>query len=274
VGTTDDTGRAPARVWGVTALAVAAVLTCVVLGAWQFDRARTRDTPRVAGDPMAVPAVPLGQALPADGRVPPGAQPRAVTLTGVYDGPHQLLVPGRTVDGRQVDYVVTPLVPSTGKAVLVARGWQPVGPAGTVTAPSPPPGPVTVTGWLVPSEPLEAATVDPLSLPPGQVASITAARVAGLLPDPIVDGYVGLVEETAAPTSDAGVGAPAPLTPLPVPLVAPSVQWSVQSLFYAFEWWFFGLVVVWMWAQALGIERRRAAVDGSADQTPDVPAAS
>ena len=70
------------RFWGTTVLAVLAVVACLALGAWQFDRARTRDTPTTAGDPMAVAAVPLESVVPADGRVLAGSQPVAVTVTG------------------------------------------------------------------------------------------------------------------------------------------------------------------------------------------------
>ena len=54
------------------------------------------------------------------------------------------------------------------------------------------------------------------------------------------------------------------MTPLPVPLIKPGIHWSVQSLSYAFEWWFFALAGVWMWWQALRIERRRLADDSQA----------
>ena len=272
------TVKVGSRLWGTTVLAVLAVLACLALGAWQFDRARTRDTPTTAGDPMAVAAVLLEAVVPADGRVPAGSQPVAVTAMGRYDGEHQLLVPGRTQGAAPADYVVTPLVMADGRAVLVVRGWQPPPEEGEEPEiPAPPIGTMTVTGWLVPSESLDAGTVDPLTLPAGQVATVTAARVAGLLPYPIVDGYVGLVQQHAEPppavTGPVAVTAP---TPLAVPQVSESVRWSVQSLFYAFEWWFFALVVVWMWAQALRIERRREAGAGSADgaQPGEVPAAA
>jgi cytochrome oxidase assembly protein ShyY1 len=253
-----------------------AVLACVALGAWQFDRARTRDTPRTAGDPMAVAAVPLDSLVPADGRVSPGAQPVAVTVTGHYDQDHQILVPGREQGGTAATYVVTPLIPAQGKAVLVARGWFPADSSHADGAPGAPIGTVTVTGWLAPSEPLEAGTADPLAVPEGQVPSVTAARIAGLLPYPIVDGYVGLVDEqTAVSTQPVGPVLSATPNPLAVPPITASVRWSVQSLLYAFEWWFFALVVIWMWAQAVGIERRRVAADGNvgSSQAGDVPAA-
>ena len=227
---------------------------------------------------MAVAAVPLDGTVPADGRVSPGAQPVAVTVTGRYDLDHQVLVPGREQGGTPATYVVTPLIRADGKAVLVARGWLPADSSPAAGAPRAPIGAVTVTGWLAPSEPLDAGTADALALPEGQVASVTAARIAGLLPYPVVDGYVGLVAEQDAVVAQPGGAVAEPLNPLAVPQITRSVKWSVQSLFYAFEWWFFALVVVWMWAQAVGIERRRVTADsrelsGQAGDAPAVPPA-
>ncbi len=223
-----------------------AVLVCAGLGAWQFDRARTRDRPTSVVGTMERPAVPLASAVPADGRVPAGSAPTAVRAVGVYDGEHQLVVPGREQDGATGSYVVTPLRAATGSAVLIVRGWLPAG----MPTPPAPDSPVSVIGWLVPSETLDAATVDPLLLAPGQVASVSAARIAGLVPYHVVDGYIGLVDQV--PSASSG------LTPLPVPQAPPGASWSVQSLSYAMEWWFFALVGVWMWWQALRIERRRS----------------
>jgi len=248
------------RWWVTTALVLVGVLACVGLGAWQYDRARTRDTPQGPSDPMSVTPLELTAALPADGRVLPGSDPVAVAVRGTYDAEHQLLVPGRTQDAQPVSYVVTPLLMDDGRGVLVVRGWIP---EGSNESPAPPLGRVSVTGWLVHSEPLEAATVDPLSLPREQVATVTAARVLDLVPYPLVDGYVGLVSESSVADGPIGPVAFRAPAPLPVPLVEPGVRWSVQSLSYAIEWWFFALAGIWMWVLALRIERRRLATEPS-----------
>ncbi len=208
---------------------------------------------------MAIPAVPLAGVVPADGRVLAGSRPVAVTVTGRYDAAHEFLVPGREQAGAPATYVVTPLAVADGRAVVVLRGWYAAGGGdGGGSTPAPPAGEVTVTGWLVPSEPLDASSIDPLSLPEGYLATVTVARIAGQLGYPVVDGYVGAVAEE--PTSGAAVRV-APLQRVEVPQVQASIQWSMQSLFYAFEWWFFALVVIWMWAQAYRLEKRRLAED-------------
>lgn len=265
-----------ARWWGITVLALVGVLACAALGAWQYDRARTRDTPTGPTDPMAATPVALAEALSADGRVPPGSDPVGVTVTGRYDAAHTFLVPGRTIDGQSVGFAVTPLLRADAPAVLVVRGAVQDRPDGFGMETAPPPtGEVTVTGWLVPPEPLEAGSVDQLALPSNQLATVTPARALAALGYPLVDGYVGLVQEVR----DGKVLEPS-VQHVPVPLVQSGVRWSVQSLSYAIEWWFFALAGVWMWVQALRIERRRSAeesvaqsvTEGQAVPRPDQPA--
>ena len=120
----------------------------VALGSWQWHRAKTRDTPHVV-DGTTLPPVPVGQALGTSLRVEPGTPARAVTAAGHYDGAHQVLVPGRALDGRDGTYVLTPLlgVPGLGSdGLVVLRGWVAGRPT---TAPAAPSGDVTLNGWLV-----------------------------------------------------------------------------------------------------------------------------
>ncbi|HTY72583.1 MAG TPA: SURF1 family protein [Actinomycetes bacterium] len=231
-----------------TLLAIAAFIG---LGSWQWHRARTRDTPH-AVDLTKAPPVPVAQALGPSLAVPAGTPARAVTAAGRYDAAHQVLVPGRSLDGRDGSYVLTPLlgVPGLGgHAVVVLRGWVPGRPS---SAPSVPAGPVDVHGWLAPAEdpdaPVGAADL-PAVLPAGQVATISTAPLLSLMPYRLVDGYVGLAAQTPSSTLAA---VPAPPPP------RPGIRWSVQSLAYTFEWWFFALAAVWMWVTAVRRERLRA----------------
>jgi cytochrome oxidase assembly protein ShyY1 len=219
------------------------------LGSWQWHRAKTRDTPHVV-DLTHAPPIPVGQAVGTSLAVNLSAQPRAVTAAGHYDGAHQLLVPGRTLAGRDGTYVLTPLLGVAGlgsTAVVVLRGWV----AGRPTAaPAAPTGDVTVSGWLAPSEDPDgpAAAADlPLVLPAGQVATVSAARILSQVPYRVVDGYVGLASQNPLSSLEA---VPAPPPP------KPGIHWSVQSLSYAFEWWFFALAAVWMWVTAARREAR------------------
>jgi cytochrome oxidase assembly protein ShyY1 len=228
-----------------------AIGACCALGSWQWHRAKTRDTPQIV-DLAHRPAVPVQEALGTSTTVEPGAQARRVTAAGRYDGTHQFLVPGRTLDGRDGTYVLTPLLGVDGlgaNALVVLRGWVPGRPA---TPPAAPDGPITLTGWLAPSEDPDgpAAAPDlPAVLPAGQVATVSAVRILSQVPYRVVDGYVGLDRQTPA-TSLADVPAPPP--------PEPGIRWSVQSLSYAIEWYFFALAAAWMWVIAVRRERQSA----------------
>lgn len=219
------------------ALAVAAVM--VLLGLWQFSRYETRseingriDAAEVA-EPVPVDAL---LASPATGqRLGPapdeGAVWSPVSATGRYDPAYQILVRGRSLQGKVGYEVVTPLVLADGSAVLVDRGWLPA--AGTArpepsAVPPPPGGEVTVVGHLRRSEsrstPVEE--IDGVR----QSRRIVAAEVAPLVPYPVRDGYVQLIRQT--PPLDG-------LTPVPA-----ARENAMLNAAYAVQWWIFaGLVL-------------------------------
>jgi cytochrome oxidase assembly protein ShyY1 len=231
----------------VTLLAIAAFIG---LGSWQWHRAKTRDTPHTVNLAEAAP-VPVAAALGTSTTVEPGAPVRSVTAAGHYDGAHQVLAPGRSLGGRDGTYVLTPLLGVDGlgaKGLVVLRGWVPGRPA---RAPVPPSGSVRITGWLAPSEDADTPVAAdlPAVLPAGQVTTLTTARLLSQVPYRLVDGYVGL--RTQSPASSL-TAVPAPPPP------KPGIHWSVQSLSYAIEWWFFALAAVWMWVTAVRRERRSA----------------
>ena len=79
-------------------------------------------------------------------------------VAGSWLGEGSFLVSGRTQDGRDGYWAVTPLAldESGGDtAVLVVRGWTPEADA------PPPAGPASLTGWLQPPEGTGAVDDDP-----------------------------------------------------------------------------------------------------------------
>ena len=54
-----------------------------------------------------------------------------VRVTGHYDRAHQLLVRNRPFEGANGYYVLVPLVPADGPALLVDRGWVSAGESAT-----------------------------------------------------------------------------------------------------------------------------------------------
>lgn len=109
----------------------------------------------------------------------------------------------------------------SGAAVLVNRGW--VASAGSALArpqvPAPPSGPVTVTGRVRASEP----AIDERGVPEGQVARISAPKIAAQLPYPVFDGYLDLTGQQP-PAGEFPRGLPAPELS-DGPHVAYAVQW-------------------------------------------------
>ncbi|MGH6717702.1 MAG: SURF1 family protein, partial [Alphaproteobacteria bacterium] len=122
------------------------------LGTWQVERASWKDGLQAALDArLALPPMALPQALDD----PRAWSYRRVVVSGRFDHDHEMTVLAPSRDGVSGWHVVTPLVQADGTAVLVDRGWVPMGlrdaaarPAGQIA------GPVTVEGVVVvPSEP-------------------------------------------------------------------------------------------------------------------------
>ncbi len=103
-----------------TALLATCAAMCVALGCWQLGRAAEK---RALAAAFATAAAPE--------RLPPGAvllpRYRPVIAQGRYDSAHQFLLDNMTHGGRAGVQVLTPLVLADGRAVLVNRGWLPLG---------------------------------------------------------------------------------------------------------------------------------------------------
>jgi cytochrome oxidase assembly protein ShyY1 len=215
-------------------LVVAAVM--VLLGGWQLSRYHTRSeiNARIdaTGDPVPVERLvtPPGAGRDVGAQVPETARWSWVTATGRYDADHQVLVRGRTVNGRVGYEVLTPLVLEDGAALMVDRGWlapSPEGMTSTPPVPAPPSGQVTVAGRLHPGESGEA----PVENRDGvlQTRRINLDALAAHLPYRLYGGVVILAE----PGDDG-------LVPVPV---RRENAWLNAA--YAVQWWIFaGLVLV------------------------------
>jgi surfeit locus 1 family protein len=119
----------------------------LTLGFWQLDRARQKTELQTAFiERFQQPPSPLTSIDPSD----PNNRYRPVVVTGRYDGRQQLLLDNQVHDGQPGYHVLTPLRLLDGKAILINRGWLPIGASRTIL-----PDvtvvdgqPVTVTGWL------------------------------------------------------------------------------------------------------------------------------
>jgi cytochrome oxidase assembly protein ShyY1 len=260
---------------------VCAMVFCTFMGSWQLSRFEARvgshRAAETASSATAGDAVPLARLLPrAASAVTTETAGRTVRATGRYDTAHQLLVPGRELDGRTGHYVLTPLLIGDGTAALpVVRGWLPgdADRASAASVPAPPAGEVTVTGALQAPESADSAgAVSRGGLPAGQLGIISAASLVNLVPYQVYGAWITQTEAVAAPLKA-------------VPPVAPSGTGldlkAFQNLGYTGEWFVFAGFVVFMWFRLARREtetRRDAELglieDGAPAPASDAPAGS
>jgi len=230
----------------VVLLAVPAFL---LLGKWQFGRyeMRSANQERTQAN-LAAPAVPLDRLSTVGGSVDAKLKYRAVTVRGRFDPANELLVRRRTLNGKVGYHVLTPLVVRDGEAVLVVRGWVPMGPTAEAAPEGPPPatGEVSVTGRLMPAETEETTGIAERSgLPPRQIMLIDPARLGERLPYRLYGGYVQLREQTP----------PAAAAPTPLPDPEPDGGGAL-NLAYSLQWWVFIPIAVGGWIVLIRREAR------------------
>ena len=249
------------RMLGMLVLLLVAAAVCARLGVWQLDRAQVRgaaaEQRREAALTTAAP-VPLDQVLAPQTAFTGALVGRKVQVSGTYDAAQQLLVTGRAVDGRHGSLVLTPLHVGTaqGQAVLaVVRGFVPDGATDAAVAPAPPPGPVSVVGYLQSGEAPGAGVVD------GRTEAISPAELVGVWGGPTWTGYLVLASSDPAQGSDP--------TPLPPP-TRHGTGLNVQNLSYAAQWWIFGGFALLLWWRMVRDEARGNPFDDERGEPAEV----
>ncbi|QTG80088.1 SURF1 family cytochrome oxidase biogenesis protein [Arthrobacter crystallopoietes] len=202
---------------------------CVLLGNWQMDRRDqahdvvTAIESNYDADPVDFETVPdiFAEADDADEWTP-------VVLRGEYDEAGQRVVRNRPLNGRPGYEVLVPLKLVSGPAVIVNRGWLPIGNnvAGRPdTVPAAPEGDVTVVARVKPGE----SSVD-RGAPEGQLASIQLDEYAAELDYPVFTGGYGLMAaENPAPAER------------PVLMPKPAID-EGPHLSYSMQWYAFGVL--------------------------------
>ncbi|MFC6237354.1 SURF1 family protein [Longivirga aurantiaca] len=218
-------------------LSVTALLLIVAFGGmsyWQWQRAQRDEIP-------VRETVAAAELLTADAPLAGSDYGAPVELTGTYDLAAQVLVD----HGQGEFWVVTPLRPSTGPAVPIARG--------TVTSPTDPSaasvatGVVTVRGLAQPFE------GDPGTAVPGEEGIVERLTASGLaLPYPAVQGWVAL-------TGQEPQAQPALVPVIPPFGVASGSGIRLQNAGYAVQWVLFAAFVVFVWWRFLREDARLAA---------------
>jgi len=218
------------RRW-VVFLLVVVLLTYATwwLGEWQFGRLtdRKQDNAVVERNESAAP-VPVAEVLASGREVDDSDEWRVVTATGTYLTDETVVVRYRTREGNAGVDVVVPLQPADGPALLVDRGWMPTGNSGAVPddVPDPPPGTVTVTGWV-----RSDAEGDSARVSDGSTRAISSATIGPAIGREVYGGFVDLASED-----------PEPATPL-MKAELPDLG-NGPHFFYGLQWWFFGVLAV------------------------------
>lgn len=232
-------------VLAVTATVVA--LVCVRLGIWQLDRLEERRAFNIevrtalASEPIPLDAVLAEDADPAY---------RRVVASGTWDPASEVILFGRSLNGRPGNHVLTPLELGDGRAVLVDRGWVPADVADPpVTGDAAAAGPATIEGILLPSDAGDAGEPSDGAALPEQVRAIDVASLDPAIPAALVPG-VYLLRARQEPAQDRPVPAPLPeLTEGP-------------HLGYAIQWFTFAAVALVGGVVLAQRDRRAGRVDG------------
>jgi len=246
--------------WILAAFAIVVVsATCIRLGIWQLDRLDQRRAfnAQVQRGRSAQP-VPVRTVLPA-GR-PSDVEAtayRRVHAGGAYQADREIVLFGRTLDGRPGNHLLTPLELPNGDILVVDRGWVPIElDTPPVDEAAPPRGTVELTGVLVPSE--DGPGPDGT----GTVGSIDVDAIGRALGETTLPMYLQLEEQSP------------PQGALPEPVGLPPLT-EGPHLSYAVQWFIFASIALIGFAVLVRKTAReqRGAGRSAADRDAQVPSA-
>jgi cytochrome oxidase assembly protein ShyY1 len=232
-------------------LAAVFALACVLLSRWQMARLGEANAvlDRVAQNYDA-PPLPPAQAAGLFAGLPVDREWQQARLRGTYDPAATRIVRNRPRDGQPGYEVLVPFRLDSGQAVVVDRGWLPIGniePGRPDAVPPPPSGAVEATVRLRPGEPrLDRGA------PEGQLASIDLPAYAEQLPYPLLTGAYGQLA-TEDPPPEARPG--------PLPRPEPN---NGMHLSYALQWLAFAVLVF----IGFGYAARQQALSRTAEAGP------
>jgi surfeit locus 1 family protein len=107
----------------ITLAALALALLTARLGFWQLSRAAEKNALHASIEQQSRLAV--LDTLPSDTQQTALLHHRRVQLRGRWSSLHTVYLDNRQMNGRQGLFVVTPLLLTDGRALLVQRGWLP-----------------------------------------------------------------------------------------------------------------------------------------------------
>lgn len=237
------------RQWVIlTLVALVLIPVMIRLGIWQKHRyeMRTARNDLVSSALHAKP-VPVERVSSPGHAVTSAEKYRTVTAKGTFDTSHEVVVRRRTnSDGEVGFHVLTPLVLTDGKVVLVNRGWIPANGAQTAfpKIPAPPAGKVTIEGRLMADETTAASGIKEIKgLPDRQIMLINSEEQARRLGATVIGGYI----EQTAPEAKGGS---------PEQISDPGSEDAPLNYAYMIQWWLFAAAVPVGWWVLVRRERR------------------
>jgi cytochrome oxidase assembly protein ShyY1 len=233
---------------------------CLLLGRWQWHRLEGKKAANAI-----IRANQTSAPTPVDQVLRPGVDPadseqyKVVSATGTYDAAKSVIVRYQTRDGNAGVDVVVPLITASGTALLVDRGWLATANQGLTDpsqVPAPPPGRVTLTGWVRQDAGGSSAQVVNAS-----TRAVSSAEIGPAIGLPVYGGFVQLLTETPQ--------AATPLTPADPPDLS-----NGPHFFYALQWWFFGILALFgygylAWEEATGRADLRRAQQPARKRAPE-----
>lgn len=216
------------RWFGYLALVVLFAVACTMLSMWQLarrDEARARIA-QVENNWESAPR-PIDEVLPTLDSFNADDTWVSVELEGEYLADDELLARGRPFSGQPGFEQLVPFLLDGGTAIVVDRGWLPVGNEQDApdSVPPAPEGRVTVVVRLKAGEP----TVAGRSAPEGQIATIHLPTIAAILEQPTYTAAYGLLVSED------------PAVPRPAATPKPAAD-EGSHLSYAFQWLVFGIM--------------------------------
>jgi cytochrome oxidase assembly protein ShyY1 len=214
------------RWWTAHLLVLTLCVAFIELGFWQIRRLEERRlenqvlTARFSADPL-----PLDQLLEGAGSDLDSLHFRWTTVSGVFQPEDEVLVRSQVHNGQAGFHLITPLLTEDGIAILVNRGWVPLELDMVPSPVAPPPGEVTVKGWLSSSQSSRSASAEKGRV----VSSVDIPRLEALMPWPLLPLY--LIAD--GNRNDAE---------LPVPVSPPDLTDQGPHLVYAIQWFAFALI--------------------------------
>ncbi|WP_162448943.1 SURF1 family cytochrome oxidase biogenesis protein [Phytoactinopolyspora mesophila] len=241
------------RRWLIRILAgLLLVAVCVRLGLWQLDRNEHRsernEVIHSSADAEPVPVETLSS---------PGAEFdadhewRHVEVRGTYDANHEFLLRLRPLDGQRGVHVITPLVLSSGEAILVDRGFF-TSNENIPEVPPPQEGDVELLARLRSTEDSREAG-DPAG---GLLRAVNVAEIAEVLPYPVHQAWAEAIE----PVEDDLIAIPGPTAD------------AGPHLSYAIQWFIFAVIGITGFVLLIRTEARARREPDAAGAAPEAPA--